>query len=746
MKEEDVSLVESRKETCLQNNCNTFGVQYEHPLQNETVDQKELRRKRLRDAVDKKRKQQKRECLSQERREEIRVADTTAHRQQRSSLSPERREEIRVADTTAHRQRRSILSPERREEERVANTIAHRQQRSNLSSALSENDSNEDRCILKPPDKKLVESLVKKAIKEATRTQRADGNHQATVCVVCDQVIIGDEKVCMITKDKLKQNHHRISVEAYQNFYGTELHPLLIQQYMVENLQGLLLSPRAYRDGDKFECCASCYSSMNKRLNGKKFKPPKNAIANGFVIGHLPSELMITGEDAPRQLELDESKISELMSAALSTQRSHGFVFAFMGGAHKSLVGQFSFFEMDQNHLGSVINQYRSTGANDHLLCVLCGRFTPAQRIIAREKASLNTKLYVDLMTWFIRESNHPAYKDLTPPEQCPAPRILEDEENDNNTDISQDPDVENQYQGGTFTFTSSNDPTENSGVFPNSAEFASALMNQSSPLLLVRGGGYVNASKELKLENVFPIQFPFGLGGPKQKRPTRISQQACLQHYAHLSLPQFMRGDFLLVVLHMMNRMRSFQSGLITCRSLGLNGHQSFAESISTLTDEQIKAAAENITKNIEDNSVAAQFLRRAETSCRSIGYTAASVAANRRLNYALCDRFGIPHIFFTISPDDECSFKVQLWANAGRTITMPSLDCDENICLLDYRMRRDTRLKYPGACALEYESIMKTLLRTLFGWNCKKRKGTKGIFGTLLAFSLGHEEQGEF
>ena len=116
MKEEDVSLVESRKETCLQNNCNTFGVQYEHPLQNETVDQKELRRKRLRDAVDKKRKQQKRECLSQERREEIRVADTTAHRQQRSSLSPERREDIRVANTTAHRQQRSSLSPERRED------------------------------------------------------------------------------------------------------------------------------------------------------------------------------------------------------------------------------------------------------------------------------------------------------------------------------------------------------------------------------------------------------------------------------------------------------------------------------------------------------------------------------------------------------------------------------------------------------------------------------------------------------
>jgi hypothetical protein len=40
------------------------------------------------------------------------------------------------------------------------------------------------------------------------------------------------------------------------------------------------------------------YEQTTKR---KKVKPPKNAIANGFAIGHLPSELMITGEDAPRQ-------------------------------------------------------------------------------------------------------------------------------------------------------------------------------------------------------------------------------------------------------------------------------------------------------------------------------------------------------------------------------------------------------------------------------------------------------------
>ena len=155
--------------------------------------------------------------------------------------------------------------------------------------ALPGNDSNDDRCILKPPHKKLVESLVKKAIKEATRTQRAGENHQATVCVVCDQVIIGDEKVCMITKDKLQQNHHRISVEAYQSFYGDELHRLLIQQYSAENLQGLLLSSRAYRDGDKVECCASCFSSMNKRPKGKRSNHPKTLLPTDLlsVICHL---------------------------------------------------------------------------------------------------------------------------------------------------------------------------------------------------------------------------------------------------------------------------------------------------------------------------------------------------------------------------------------------------------------------------------------------------------------------------
>jgi hypothetical protein len=51
----------------------------------------------------------------------------------------------------------------------------------------------------------------------------------------------------------------------------------------------------------------------------------------------------------------------------------------------------------------------------------------PSQREIARRQAQIDTGLYIDLITWFARKSNHHAFKDVIPPEECPQPRLLED-------------------------------------------------------------------------------------------------------------------------------------------------------------------------------------------------------------------------------------------------------------------------------------------------------------------------------
>ena len=112
----------------------------------------------------------------------------------------------------------------------------------------------------------------------------------------------------------------------------------------------------------------------------------------------------------------------------------------------------------------------------------------------------------------------------------------------------------------------------------------------------------------------------------------------------------------------------------------------------------------------------------------------------------YALCNRHCIPSIFFSLTPCDECSFRVRLWVNAGQQFELESLSCTENACIADFKLRRKARQKYPGACSLEYQSIVQIVIKALFGWDTNTQTGGVGIFGKLIAFAVAHEEQGMF
>jgi hypothetical protein len=82
-------------------------------------------------------------------------------------------------------------------------------------------------------------------------------------------------------------------------------------------------------------------------------------------------------------------------------------------------------------------------------------------------------------------------------------------------------------------------------------------------------GGSYLK-SHEINLEDVFPIQFPFGRGGPNLgvDRRVKVSTESCLKHYMKLSLNQFMRPGFILVCYQLLCRSKSYTTGLIKCRS----------------------------------------------------------------------------------------------------------------------------------------------------------------------------------
>ena len=148
---------------------------------------------------------------------------------------------------------------------------------------------------------------------------------------------------------------------------------------------------------------------------------------------------------------------------------------------------------------------------------------TPKQKEIAKQKAELDTELLTKLLTWFTTESGHPGFSGMSPPAQYHKPTVIEDPENENNLDSEHNPEVEHQFDGATFHFTSGHDPAEDTSVYGSTQNFIVAMLQRTMPTLLVQGGNYASL-KELLLEDVCPVQFPFGLGGPKMNRRNRIS------------------------------------------------------------------------------------------------------------------------------------------------------------------------------------------------------------------------------
>ena len=105
----------------------------------------------------------------------------------------------------------------------------------------------------------------------------------------------------------------------------------------------------------------------------------------------------------------------------------------------------------------------------------------------------------------------------------------------------------------------------------------------------------------------------------------------------------------------------------------------------------------------------------------------------------------FGPPSVFFTISPGDECSFRIKLFLN-HKMVILPQ-NMEQNECIADLLFRSKLRLDNPGACSREYNSIMQIIMECLIGWNFKFKKQTSlGIFGKVFGWCDTTEEQARF
>ena len=155
---------------------------------------------------------------------------------------------------------------------------------------------------------------------------------------------------------------------------------------------------------------------------------------------------------------------------------------------------------------------------------------TLKQKEIARQRAQIDTKVLTALLTWFIEQSGHPAFKNMTVSSECPKPTIVQDPDTSNNTDFDQDVAKETTFAGSTFHFALGTHSTSENFVYETNKKFVMAVMNCTMPTLHVHGREYANL-KELNLDDVCPVQFPFGLGGPADNRETPIPPKETYKH-----------------------------------------------------------------------------------------------------------------------------------------------------------------------------------------------------------------------
>ena len=126
-------------------------------------------------------------------------------------------------------------------------------------------------------------------------------------------------------------------------------------------------------------------------------------------------------------------------------------------------------------------------------------------------------------------------------------------------------------------------------------------------------------------LPQVFPLTYPFGVGGLEENRRTHVSVEECLKHYLNKSLPMFQHSDIILLISHMYFWKKSFQSAYLKCKSRSsLNGCTT-GEHLSKISESKILELSKKTKKDV-NNQIGRppnQLIHTVSAACKSIPYS---------------------------------------------------------------------------------------------------------------------------
>ena len=232
------------------------------------------------------------------------------------------------------------------------------------------------------------------------------------ICAVCDGIAKSPKwaswvKIPSEFEDLCQKSN--LGKERLRNIYGEHL----LQQYTAthEYLKQYILSPDSIISNDKILVCNNCLAHMRKQTNNRKaikyHKPPKESIANGYVIGHAPEELRC---------------LNEVELTLISRVKIHSYIWIYFAGCHKQIRGWHTFYKNRPVQNLASIQTLQNAGIKGNILVVLCGPFTTTQKAIAMEETQIRPHKVIAAFKWLKKNNYH--YRDDDIPDVNDLPHV----------------------------------------------------------------------------------------------------------------------------------------------------------------------------------------------------------------------------------------------------------------------------------------------------------------------------------
>jgi len=438
-----------------------------------------------------------------------------------------------------------------------------------------------------------------------------------------------------------------------------------------DGLKDLVLSPRASIVDDKITICRECKTCLTK----KSPSLPPYAIAHGHLYGACPDII---------------ANRNDVELSMISTTKVQAKIFTFFGGQQKMIKGYQTIYKQDPHHVHSSNTAMNQAAVRNQIATILIGPFTKIQKDLIKHHTVVDRRNTDKAYEW-VCKNNINLQQQHSAPIQYPSPVYIETDK-----DLEQhsvDSNIENHMEFFVY-FPDNSMPTSSNGGFDSRDDFKTATASKTfsnknysdwDASMFIRTGNERKPDyKGLGLIQAFLRQFPYGFSGlpddPVVKKMTMNGSRSknkwrkrkycdVLRHYLRLSNPLFQEGAFQLCIYNALAKQEAFDKVVLRCRNKA--GNSSHAQLYSLLTAEDIQQGINEIrqqrNRRQRQSTTTIKFLSSVEAACEALPHSNEASDKARKIYFSYLHTFGLPAIFFTITPDDEWCFEVLVFSKAN-------------------------------------------------------------------------------